>query len=137
MSDLIRDTFLKFVADGMSNMEALEQFDPEQFRLAMNAEIMSGEARDRDDEKSLLDLASRAGFEKRNQKDFDDQVVPLMMAGWIYEVPDSYKTNSRDFWRQVQWMSMYWRAPSKRPGKPGRKYLSTQQAFNAMMRQTS
>lgn len=54
------------------------------------------------------------------------QVEALLAAGWRYELP-------REDLEPWQW---YWRAPPKRPGKPGRKYLSTNQAFNAMRRST-
>ena len=50
------------------------------------------------------------------------QVRDLLAAGWTYELP----REELDPW---QWA---WRAPPKRQGKPGRRYASTQQAFNAM-----
>ncbi len=131
-TDVYRDAFLKFMADGMSYAEAYEQFDEQELQAAHMAEIDAGEAREDD---SLFNLCVKANFERRNKQDFEEQAVPLMLAGWTMELPESHRHNSKDFWRQGQVMSLYWRAPSKRPGKPGRKYLSTNQAFNAMNRQ--
>lgn len=141
--DTYRDTFLKFLADGMSYAEAFEQFDEKEWRKAVIAELDDGQTRlDREsgelvtnDERylpALLSLGARADFERRSIRDFNEQAVPLMLAGWTSEVANP--TNSKHFWSQVQTMSLYWRAPSKRAGKPGRRYLSTQQAYNAMMR---
>jgi hypothetical protein len=141
--DTYRNAFLKFVADGMSYAEAYDQFDPLRLQDAVNAELRRGDSIQTFDIKALrvenacghetlFDLCVKASFEKRNQTDFDEQALPLMLAGWTMEIPDSHKHNSSDFWRQGQVMSLYWRAPSKRKGKPGRFYRSTNQAFNAM-----
>lgn len=54
------------------------------------------------------------------------QVRVLLAAGWKYEIPDGYD--------DAEPMSWYWRAPPKRANSRGRKYLSTNQAFNAMRR---
>src|SRR5687767_553107 len=54
------------------------------------------------------------------------QVSALLAAGWTFELPGD---GDYEPW---QW---YWRAPPKRKGKPGRKYLSTNQAYRAMMRE--
>lgn len=53
------------------------------------------------------------------------QVDALMAAGWTFELPD---VSGPEPW---QW---YWRRPARRKGKKGRKFLSTNQAFNAMLR---
>ncbi len=143
--DTYREAFQKFVSDGMSYAEAYDQFDREELNAAVNAELARGDSvqvfnldalgcTNACGHETLFDLCVKATFEKRNQTDFNEQALPLMLAGWTMEIPDSHKTNSKDFWRQGQVMSLYWRAPSKRPGKPGRKYLSTTQAFNAMNR---
>lgn len=143
--DTYRDAFLKFLADGMDHEEACNQFDKDLLNQAVNAELERGDSvrvfnsdpmgcDNACGHETLFDLVVKAGFVRRNRLDFETQVTPLLLAGWTYEVPDSYRHNSKDFWRQPQQMSFYWRAPSKRPGKPGRRYLSTNQAFNAMQR---
>lgn len=70
----------------------------------------------------LSALANRGMLEAR-ERDLV-QVRALLAAGWKYELPDG----------DPEPMSWYWRAPPKRPGKLGRKYLSTNQAYNAMTR---
>jgi len=146
-SDAYREAFIKFLSEGMTHSEAYGQFDEGELQAAVDAELGitddEGETdplvlwkrqQEKHNENSLFHLCVKANFERRQQKNFEEQAVPLMMAGWTMEIPDSHKHNSNDFWRQGQVMSLYWRAPSKRAGKPGRKYLSTNQSFNAMMR---
>lgn len=142
--DTYRDAFLKFLAEGMSYMEAEDQFDKSLLSAAIQAELDRGDSvqvfnmdpmgnTNACGHETLFDLVVKASFERRNLHDFETQAVPLMLAGWTMETPNP--TNSKDFWRQCQVMSLYWRAPSKRPGKPGRRYLSTNQAFRAMQKQ--
>jgi hypothetical protein len=141
--DTYREAFQKFVAEGMSYMEAEDQFDKELLSAAVEAELERGDSvqvfcmdpmgnTNACGHETLFDLVVKASFERRNLHDFETQAVPLMMSGWTSEQVNP--TNSKDFWRQVQVMSLYWRAPSKRPRKPGRLYRSTNQAFNAMMK---
>lgn len=141
--DTYRDAFLKFLAEGMTHEEARAQFDEAELQAAVNAELERGDSvqvfnmdpmgnTNACGRETLFDLVVKAGFEKRQRKDFEDQATPLMLAGWTME--NVNPNNSKDFWRQTQIMSLYWRAPSKRPGKPGRLYRSTQQAFNAMQK---
>lgn len=54
------------------------------------------------------------------------QVRALLAAGWKYELPEGHD--------DLEPMSWYWRAPPKRAGSRGRRYLSTNQAYNAMQR---
>jgi len=54
------------------------------------------------------------------------QVDALMAANWIFELP---AIQDPEPW---QW---YWRRPSKVKGKKGRKFLSTNQAYNALMKE--
>jgi hypothetical protein len=56
--------------------------------------------------------------------DANIQVSALLAAGWRFELPG----DDSEPW---QW---YWRAPPKRKGSKGRKYLSTNQAHNALLR---
>lgn len=139
--DTCRDAFLAFLAQGMTHAEAYDQFDDKELRAAMRAELEGGLFIDPDTEQlvnedrkpSLLDLISLAQYQKRSIRDFEQQAIPLMLAGWTIDTPPDKYSNAEG-WLQRQTMSLYWRAPGKRPGKPGRRYLSTQQAFNAMQR---
>lgn len=142
-ADIFRDSFLKFIEEGMTHAEALEKFDETLFRRAAVDELMESGIRidpttyrqlvnDSRGVTPLIDLLSLAEMQRRSQRDFEKQAIPLMLAGWTSEVPNP--TNRKDPWLQCQTMSLYWRAPSKRPGKPGRRYLSTNQAFNAMQK---
>jgi hypothetical protein len=144
-TDTYRDTFLAFLAQGMTYSEALAEFDEQEFSREGMAEIFRHEAHielwshewitaDERRLPALFSLLVRAQRERADAQDFEEKSVPLMMAGWTSEVPECYRHNSSDFWRQCPTMSLYWRAPSRRPGKPGRRYLSTNQAFNAMNR---
>lgn len=58
------------------------------------------------------------------------QVRELLAAGWKYEVPGEGHYDY-DPW---QW---YWRAPPKRTNSRGQKFLSTNQAWNALQRRKS
>lgn len=136
-ADAYRDAFLKFLSEGMSYREAMECFDEAELKAAVSAEVIDDAfrfARADDAPRTLFDLVVRGNFEKRNSIDSPDgaQCLALWQAGWT---SDQANSSSPGFWGQAQLMSFYWRAPSKRPGKPGRKYLSTNQAHNALMKQ--
>lgn len=124
--------FRKFLADGMTYAEAFREFDEEKIRAAAWQEIRDDPASFHSED-SLWSMTVRAGWERMNESS-KDQCYDLWSAGWTSEVPESARHNSKDFWRQLQLMSLYWRAPSKRPGKPGRRYLSTNQAWRAMQK---
>ncbi len=130
--DTYLTAFRRFLSDGMSYEEARNQFDPGLLQVALKSEmdLVPGI-----ENWPLWDLCVKASFEERNRKDWEEQAVPLMLAGWAIEQPDGHKHNSKDFWRQPQAMSLYWRRPSRRPGKPGRRYLSTNQAYMAMQKE--
>lgn len=149
--DTYRDAFLRFRAEGMTYDEALSQFDEKDFTDAAMIELDSGLTRrvtfeedvlkagdfvTNDDRKmpALFDLLTHARHERRNgvHGEAYRQALDLWQAGWTSESP---RPATNDFWAQVQVMSWYWRAPSKRRGLPGRKYLSTNQAWNALQRE--
>lgn len=127
--DTYRDTFKQLVAQGKTPLEALNEFDRDKWNAAMCAEI------DERGESTLLALGAMAEHEANDLKDME-QAIELWGAGWTSEVPECYKHNSKSFWRQCPVMSWYWRRPPRRAGKPGRRYLSTNQAYNAMKRET-
>lgn len=56
------------------------------------------------------------------------QVNALIDAGWTMVIPNSIQTETWQY---------YWRRPPKKKGGTGRKYLSTNQAFNALQKEES
>lgn len=144
--DTYRDAFLRLMADGMSYREALETFDEDEFTKAALAEmdargsLIMNENLDlvTNDERrapALFDLLVHANFEKKNSVDGHDykQALDLWQAGWTSECANP---PSEGFWGQTQVMSWYWRRPPRRKGKRGRLYLSTNQAWNALQKET-
>lgn len=61
------------------------------------------------------------------------QVDALMAAGWKWELPEIANNWPHSETEPWQW---YWRSPPKRAGRKGRKYWSTNQAFNALQKST-
>lgn len=70
-----------------------------------------------------------AGLIEQQRKRSADEAMPqvraLLKAGWQFEIVHE---NAAEPW---QWA---FRSPSKRKGKPGRRYASTQQAYNALLK---
>ena len=121
MTSAYVDIFRLLLAKGKTHAEALAEFD----RKAVNEALRKGlDDNDISSGCTLLDLMSLAGREERSKADMENQAIPLWLAGWTSHPV----TKDSDVF---QWQ---WRAPSKRPGKPGRKYPSTSQAFNAMIK---
>lgn len=139
--DTLRDSFLKLVSDGLTHEEALDHFDENELRAAALAELNEGLLRrlewsevrpdayafvtnDSREMPALLEILSTADSQRRNGVNGRDygQALELWQAGWSSETerPDMLV------------MAWRWRAPSKRPGRPGRRFLSTNQAWNAL-----
>lgn len=59
-----------------------------------------------------------------------DKVQALIAAGWLPDLELFDHHPDADPW---QWA---WRRPSKREGKPGRRFASTGQAYNAMRKES-
>ncbi len=76
----------------------------------------------------MLDLLARAGHIESAKRDME-MALTLTAAGWSAELTSAHLPHP--FTGNVPVMSWFWRRPPRRPGKPGRRYLSTQQAFNA------
>lgn len=120
-----RTTFLLLLKQGKTPLEALQEFGLDQFHAAMLEEVdMRGSAA-WEDAQSLLNLASQARREEMNEVDMA-QAIDLWLAGWTSETPSS---------TQVDVMSWYWRRPSRRERRPGRRYASTNQAWKALQRE--
>ncbi len=132
--DTFRDAFLRFLADGKTHAEALEEFDFDDWNAVMMAEIEERGTR------TLLDLCGCAMREEADARDME-LAIELWLAGWKSEMPLGYtspealEAAKHDPWRRCPVMSWYWRRPSRRAGKPGRRYLSTNQAWRALQRE--
>jgi hypothetical protein len=70
----------------------------------------------------LVEFGKRLG-----RRDSQPQVDALLAAGWQFILPE-HDPDPEPF----QW---FWRRPGKRPGRPGRLFRSTGQAYNALMRE--
>lgn len=85
----------------------------------------------------LLDFLS---IKLRMDADEEDmgQALELTSAGWMSEDPRAVHSPHlpppATIWEKTAVASWKWRAPSRRPGKPGRLYHSTNQAWRAMKR---
>ncbi len=71
----------------------------------------------------VLDFLAEKQRAKAYRKDAE-QVYALLAVGWTFEIPSVWSDP----------LSFYWRAPPKGKRALGRRYLSTNQAFNAMNR---
>ena len=115
----------------------MREFERQKLHSALSIEALG-----QDEGRSLLDLLAIAGREECDESEME-KAIELWLAGWTSELPEHYNTPEaqerakNDPWSRCAVMSWYWRAPSKRKGKPGRRYLSTNQAFNAMKREAA
>lgn len=76
------------------------------------------------DPEAIQATVEEPGYFRRSER---DKVEALIAAGWDFlSCPDN------DRLEPWQWR---WRRPSRRPGRPGRLYPSTGQAYNAMIRE--
>lgn len=116
-ADLALTLFRANLAAGMTHAEAATLFTPDDLRTALfSEEFAPPEAHE------LLNLLGKAQREEMNDRDMD-QAIELWLAGWKSETP--HKT-------QTDVMSWYWRRPARTKTRPGRLFLSTNQAFSAM-----
>jgi hypothetical protein len=82
-------------------------------------------------DREMLDIYARAAYKESNDAQME-KALELSAAGWAPELHDGHTPHP--FTGQVSVMSWYWRRPGKRPGKPGRLFRSTDQAYNALKR---
>ncbi len=80
---------------------------------------------DVDDWSTFLSLSEELYLRSDTMKEGRQQSRELFAAKWELELPGEHL----DPW---QWA---WRRPSKRTGKPGRRFASTNQAWRAMKRE--
>lgn len=85
---------------------------------------------------NITELAEQTKLQIR--RDCMPQVDALMSAGWKFELPEIVnRRDGENFRCETEPWQWYWRSPPKRPGSKGRRYLSTNQAFNAMQHLTA
>jgi hypothetical protein len=116
-SDFVKDAFLIFLGRGMTHLEALREFDRQEFNNAMLGLLD-------DHDNTLLALVGIAEREAMNEDDLN-LALELWAAGWTSETPH---TTQNDIF------SWYWRRPPSGNRKSGRLFLSTNQAINALRR---
>jgi hypothetical protein len=64
-----------------------------------------------------------------SRRRYQPLVRTLLAAGWWFELPGGPEADD-------EIMSWYWRRPPRRKGSRGKLYHSTDQAYNALMRET-
>lgn len=82
-------------------------------------------------DREMLDIAARAGHKESNDAEME-KALELSAAGWSPEIEKHHTPHP--FTGNVDVMSWYWRRPARRKGQNGRRYLSTNQAWNALRR---
>lgn len=102
-------------------MSRLQAYPVEPTDAELHAKLWAG-VRLTEDEWAIL-IARQRHYENRACM---PQVEALLAAGWRFELPD---VPDPDPW---QW---YWRRPPRRKGSKGMFFWSTQQAYNALMRE--
>jgi hypothetical protein len=118
-AEFILNTLRVLKQRGMELPEAVSHFETSQLSDA----LFDGTGVLTPDQRALLDELAKSNQEESNQRELGS-AIELWMAGWTHEpqTPNS------------PIMSWYWRAPAKGNRPKGRRFLSTQQAVNAMRR---
>lgn len=124
-AETYRVAFRRLLTLGYQPADAIEEFEIDRLRAALQEELENRGRMALNDENSLFSMCARAWKDQAEIRDLG-QACDLWGVGWKSETPHGE--------RQSEVMSWYWRSPSKRPGKPGRRFLSTNQAWNALRR---
>ncbi len=128
--DLVLTLLACCLAEGSDAREAVLEVGEARVQEAWKAADPRGDTAGR-----LLAMLSVKGRMDRDDADME-QALELTSAGWTSEDPRAVNSPHlpppKNIWEKTAVMSWYWRAPSKRKGKPGRKFLSTNQAWRAM-----
>ena len=83
-------------------------------------------------DREKLDIAARASHKESNDAEME-KALELSAAGWTPEIEKHHTPHPLT--GNVDVMSWYWRRPARRKGQKGRRYLSTNQAWNALNRE--
>ena len=106
----------------------MSDMSPEE-REAIRVRLFGEDGKQFDPE--MLDIEARRGFFESEAEEME-KALELTAAGWSAEITDAHTPHP--FKGSVAVMSWFWRRPSRRPGKPGKLYRSTNQAFRAYKR---
>lgn len=80
-----------------------------------------------------LDL-NKDSIQLKVKKDYMFQVEALIDAGWKFELPEIVNNWPKVETEPWQW---YWRRPARKKNSKGQRFLSTNQAYNALVREIS
>lgn len=118
-ADFAHDLMNRFTGEGMSLTEARKQFSDDDWRSAVNdaLELLGAEH-------PFFALACQCSREESHEECLETQCYELMMAGWTVE-----PNKREDAW------AWKWRRPARTKHRPGRLYLSTNQAYRALKRE--
>jgi hypothetical protein len=111
----------KLMAQGLSATEAMAEFEKQDLDASTLKALMEDGT-----SHPLWVLSIQEMRESSHRETLEGQCYELWMNGWTVE------PNGRD----ESW-AWYWRRPARRAGQKGRKFLSTNQAFNALKREQS
>lgn len=84
-------------------------------------------------DRELLEIGARAEHKKQNDEEME-KALELSAAGWTPEIEHH---TPHPFTGSVDVMSWYWRRPSRKKGQKGRRFFSTNQAWNALQKEDS
>ncbi len=130
-ADLILLCIGGHLANGMDMREAILEVGEEEVQAA----TFQGEGIATNSRKRLLECLAVKGRMDRDDNDME-QALELTEAGWIVEESEYLmRTKPKNIWEKPAVMSWKWRRPSLSSGKPGRLFLSTNQAWRAMKRE--
>ena len=82
-------------------------------------------------DRDKLNIGARALHKEINDREME-KALELSDAGWTPEIEEQHTPHP--FTGNVDVASWYWRRPARRKGQKGRRYLSTNQAWNALKR---
>ncbi|MEM6911068.1 MAG: hypothetical protein AAF555_05740 [Verrucomicrobiota bacterium] len=119
-TDFLLDLLRAFQGQGMTHAEALEQVEEDDWRSALQ------EALEEDGMDAPLCQFCRRAFAEQSEMAALEQAMDLWGAGWTSEDP---MPTQNEVW---QW---YWRRPPRGKRKKGKRFLSTNQAWNALQRE--
>lgn len=83
-------------------------------------------------DREMLDIGAQALHKESNDAEME-KALELSAAGWTPEIEKQHTPHP--FTGSVDVMSWYWRRPPRRQGAKGRRFLSTNQAWNALQRE--
>lgn len=126
--DIIEIRIAQLRAEGLDALAISEEIGMENLRSAWRDNL--------DDEQGrrLLDFCAEVTALRCDQEEME-KALELTSAGWEAQKPERVPAGDT-IWHQVRVMSWYWRRPARTKTRPGRLFLSTNQAWRAMRRES-